>query len=252
MLNYYNRLSTEIYAFDKPIGHSFGDVEYYSHRLSNIDGKILEPAVGTGRILIPLLEKGLNVEGFDISSEMLEVCQRNCEDRQLSTHLFKATMESFRLDEQYAAIIIPTGTFLLLEKREDSLNALKNFHQHLTPGGRLIVDIFIPKKFPVGQVFTRTWELPAGEVVTLEEKLTDVDFLNQVTVSHNRYEKWRNGTLIQTELERFPLRWYGVEEFRLILEALGFEDIVVSSNYEYSKEPGSDTETLTFEAKRKK
>lgn len=65
MLGYYSRLSSEIYDIDKPIGHSFGDIEFYMDRLKSVEGRILEPATGTGRILIPLLEKGFTVDGFD-------------------------------------------------------------------------------------------------------------------------------------------------------------------------------------------
>src|SRR5690625_2474940 len=119
MLGYYNILSAEVYDLDKHIGRSFGDVEFYSDRLASCEGKILEPGVGTGRILIPLLEKGLNVEGFDVSEDMLKICRKNCERRGLNPKLLTAKMESFSLDEKYEAIIIPTGTFLLLHRRED-------------------------------------------------------------------------------------------------------------------------------------
>ena len=54
----YGPLATEVYDLDKPIGHSFGDVEYYTRLLATISGRILEPATGTGRILILLLEAG--------------------------------------------------------------------------------------------------------------------------------------------------------------------------------------------------
>jgi len=81
MLSYYSKLSSEVYDIDKYVGLSFGDVEFYSDRLASCTGNILEPGVGTGRILIPLLEKGLNVDGFDVSNEMLKVCQNNCEKK---------------------------------------------------------------------------------------------------------------------------------------------------------------------------
>lgn len=58
----YHSLSAQVYQLDKPIGCSFGDVEYYQQRLKDVKGKILEPAVGTGRILIPLLQSGFNIE----------------------------------------------------------------------------------------------------------------------------------------------------------------------------------------------
>lgn len=55
-MNSYSKLATEVYDLDKPIGHSFGDVEFYRERLKSCTGRILEPAAGTSRILIPLLE----------------------------------------------------------------------------------------------------------------------------------------------------------------------------------------------------
>ncbi|WP_342536053.1 class I SAM-dependent methyltransferase [Sporosarcina sp. FSL K6-3508] len=248
MLGYYNRLSSEVYDIDKYIGLSFGDVEFYSERLSSCKGSILEPGVGTGRILIPLLEKGLKVDGFDVSEEMLKICRHNCENRGLHPKLFEGKMESFSLDTEYEAIIVPTGTFLLLYKREDSIKAIKNFFNHLSNGGKLILDIFLQTEVTTNEISTRTWESKDGGMITLESKIVEVDHINQYTVSHNRYEKWDSGKLIQTELERFPLRWYGVEEFKMILERIGFEDITISADYKYGQYPTDRTQTITFEA----
>lgn len=252
MLGYYSKLSSEVYDLDKYIGLSFGDVEFYSDRLASCTGNILEPGVGTGRILIPLLEKGLKVDGFDVSEEMLKICRNNCEKRGLKPKLFKGKMESFSLDAEYEAIIIPTGTFLLLHKREDSIKALKNFFSHLSNGGMLIVDIFLQTEVSTNKISTRNWESKSGGMITLEDKIVEVDHVNQYTVSHNRYEKWDNGKLIQTELERFPLRWYGIEEFKMILEQIGFEDIIISADYKYGQYPTDPTQVITFEAIVKK
>ncbi|MEI3606287.1 class I SAM-dependent methyltransferase [Pseudogracilibacillus sp. SE30717A] len=248
MLGYYSKLSSEVYDIDKYVGFSFGDVEFYSDRLASCTGKILEPGVGTGRILIPLLEKGFKIDGFDVSNEMLKICRRNCEKRGLNPKLFEGKMESVLLETEYEAIIVPTGTFLLLHKREDSLNALRNFYNHLSNGGKLIIDIFLQTDLTIGDVSTRTLETQNDEMITLESKIVEVDYINQYTVSHNRYEKWNNGVLTQTELERFPLRWYGIEEFKTILEQIGFEDIVISADYKNREYPTNSSQTITFEA----
>ncbi|WP_010095127.1 class I SAM-dependent methyltransferase [Ornithinibacillus scapharcae] len=248
MLGYYSKLSSEVYDMDKYIGLSFGDVEFYRERLADCQGNILEPGVGTGRILIPLLEAGYQVEGFDVSDEMLKICHRNCEERGLHANLFKGQMESFSLEKEYEAIIVPTGTFLLLHKREESIKALKNFYQYLSIGGRLVIDIFLQTEFTLDRISTRTWETRNGDVITLESKIVEVDYINQYTIAHHRYEKWRNGELVRTELERFPLRWYGVEEFRTILEQLGFKNVVISADYHYEKYPTESSEMITFEA----
>jgi len=233
---------------DKPIGHSFGDVEFYLERLAQVKGPVLEPATGTGRILIPLLEAGLTVDGFDQSSEMLKICQSNCKDRELATELFEADMESFYSNQRYEAIVVATGTFLLIHEREKSLQVLRNFRAHLRDGGRLIVDLLLPTDLTVGKMSTKIWECENGDVITHENKLVEVDMINQFTISHGRYEKWRKGKLIETELERFPLRWYGIEEFRHILEGLGFEDIVISADYSYGTYPQKPEQMITFEA----
>ncbi|MCR6095232.1 class I SAM-dependent methyltransferase [Salipaludibacillus agaradhaerens] len=248
MLGYYNKLSSEVYDMDKYIGRSFGDVEFYSDRLASCKGDILEPGVGTGRILIPLLERGLKVDGFDVSQEMLKICRNNCEKRGLNPKLFEGHMASFSIDTKYEAIVVPTGTFLLLHKREDSIKALKNFYNHLTNGGRIIMDISLQTDLSIDKVSTRTWESRNGDIITLETKVVEVDYINQYTISHNRYEKWANSELIQTELERFPLRWFGIEEFKMLLENMGFDDIVISADYKYGQYPTDSSEMITFEA----
>lgn len=250
MFSYYSKLSSEVYNIDNYIGLSFGDVEFYIDRLAACHGKILEPCVGTGRILIPLLEQGLHVEGFDASEEMLQICRQHCDHKGLFPRLFIDQMQSFSLDTRYEAIIIPTGSFLLLQKREDSIQALKNFYHHLHEGGKILIDLFLQTDFTIGSASTRTWEVDKDHMITLESKMVEVNHIDQYTITHNRYEKWKNGELIQTELERFPLRWYGVEEFRTLLEQIGFKNIVISANYRYGEYPKKSGDVITFEANR--
>ncbi|MEH2243187.1 hypothetical protein [Nostoc sp.] len=63
-LTAYGPLCTEVYEITKPIDRDYPDVRYYIRHLSSIGGRILEAMVGTGRLLIPLLEAGINVEGY--------------------------------------------------------------------------------------------------------------------------------------------------------------------------------------------
>jgi SAM-dependent methyltransferase len=249
-LSSYGKLATEVYDITKPIGHSFGDVEFYLQRLRSCTGRVPEPAVGTGHMMIPLLEAGIDVEGLDNSPEMLAVCRARCAERGFQPVLHERDMRSLSLPERYEAIIIPAGSFLLIERREESLGALKRFREHLVPGGRLILDLELQTDFSVGTVSTGSVETPQGETITMESIVVEVNFLEQYSVSHLRYEKWRDGELLQTEMQRFPLRWYGFEEFELVLESLGFSEVVVSADYEYGERPTSAEQTFTFEARR--
>lgn len=248
---YRSELAAEVYDIGVPVvGHAFGDADFYLERLKGCRGRILEPAVGNGRILIPLLEDGLAVDGLDSSPEMLERCRRNCSERGFDPVLHEGEMQSFSLPERYEAIIIPAGSFLLLEDRRDSLEALRRFREHLVPGGRLILDLELRTDFRVGDVSTRTFTTPEGDLITLESKLFEVNRLEQYAVVFLKYEKWRDSKLVEAELNRFPIRWYGAEEFKLVLEKEGFSDIIVSADYEHGKAPTSADQTFTFEARR--
>ncbi|WP_142382886.1 hypothetical protein [Bacillus sp. V33-4] len=102
--------------------------------------------------------------------------------------------------------------------------------------------------FEIGKLRTTTIDCPNGDTITMEEKLVEVDFFNQYKVSYLKYEKWRDGRLIQTELQRFALRWYGIEEFRLILESIGFSKVSVIADFESEKEPNNACKSFLFNA----
>ncbi|USG64701.1 class I SAM-dependent methyltransferase [Brevibacillus ruminantium] len=248
MFSSYSELATEVYDLDKPVGHSFGDIEYYMQRLSGCKGRILEAAVGSGRMLIPLLQAGFLVDGVDNSPEMLASCRNRCAERGLQPSLYEGELQGFSLPNKYDAIIIPTGSFLLLEQRKDSIAALQCFYQHLGEGGRVILDVFLPSDFTTGSVTTKTWTTPDQHVITMESKQVEVNLLDQYTVTYLKYEKWKNGQLVKTELQRFPLRWYGIEEFTLLLQSIGFSDITVSAGYQYLNPPSDANQVFTFEA----
>src|SRR5690554_7181724 len=107
MQNRYGKLASWVYHLDKPIGHSFGDLEYYRQRLSGCDGAVLEPAVGNGRIFVPLLEAGLDIEGFDASQDMIEYCRQECLERRLPVPLTCQRFDDFHYERRFAAIIMP-------------------------------------------------------------------------------------------------------------------------------------------------
>lgn len=243
----YGLLCTEVYDLDKPIGHSFGDVEYYAQQLAGVTGRILEPAAGTGRILIPLLEAGLNVEGIDTSAEMLAVCRQNCVDRGLDPVLRQADMTSHSEAGAFDAIILPADSIALLDGRAETQRALASFQESLAPGGRLIVDVDAPRMV-TSQNQASLW--PSGpDLLTLQVMRTDYDPVANQSTSYLRYEKWRDGTLIATELQRFRLQHWSLAEFTGLLAEAGFTGITTTADYTAAA-PSAASDTWTFHATR--
>jgi SAM-dependent methyltransferase len=246
--NRYGALCTEVYDLDKPPG-SLGDVGYYLDRLAAVRGPVLEAACGTGRLLIPLLEAGFEVEGFDASADMLAACRRRCAGRGLSPSLAQARFQDFAYDQRFAAVLVPVGTFTLIDDFAEALAVLRRFFDHLVPGGRLMIDIM-----PLGYLVNerpdiRTWTAANGDLLRIEGRAVEIDVLRQRRVTHDRYERWRDGRLVESELEVMAFRLWGLKEFELLLAAAGFEAVTLGADYEAGP-PRRSSRILNYEARR--
>lgn len=244
--NRYGSLCAEIYDLDKPPGSLF-DIAYYQSRLRDLGGPILEAAVGTGRLLVPLLEAGLNVEGFDHSPEMLAVCQANLDQRNLSVRLTQARFEDFHYDHDFGAIIVPASSFVLIGDFDVALAVLKRFRQHLRPGGLLLIDL-PPMSFFEVKAQPRRWTAENGDQLTMVSAMESTDPIGQTRVNQDRYERWRGRKLVETEIELFAYRVWGLKEFELTLQAAGFVDVEVCSNYRPGRTPRASDSILNFSA----
>ncbi|WFR63911.1 class I SAM-dependent methyltransferase [Paenibacillus amylolyticus] len=251
--SYYGPLCTAVYDLTKPPGHSLGgDIEFYSQHLQGCKGRILEVMSGSGRMLIPLLEAGLKVDGLDYSTNMIDSCRSRCTERGLPMpELFVANLEKLDLPYRYETIIIPGGSLLLIQDREASIDALRSLYQHLQPGGRLVFDLFLPDVTQPSSVETSTVPLPDGDTITVEVKTMEVNLLHQYKVSLIRYEQWHQGQLVATEMQQLTLRWYGIEELRLILEHIGFSDIKVYADFNPDQPPTHPNQKFAYEATRR-
>ncbi|RAP74208.1 class I SAM-dependent methyltransferase [Paenibacillus montanisoli] len=247
----YGKLCNEVYDFTKPVGHSIGgDLEFYLERLRTCRGRILEPMTGSGRFLVPLLEAGHVVDGVDASPYMLDACRKRLEERNLKADLYQMKLQELELPHRYDAIIVPTGSFLLIEKRSESIDVLKRFYSLLAPGGRVIIDLEMPHSptFNFEQEWKSSYELPNGDTITHQGRTVEADLFDQYHVILSRYDKWRDGQLIQSEPERFAMRWYGVEEFRYVLQDIGFTEVIISADYVHGVMPTNSKQMFTYEA----
>lgn len=224
----YGKLCTEFYDADKKLANADGgELQLYQELFSKEDS-ILEPMCGSGRLLIPLLQLGYDVEGFDDSTHMLESCKQRAKKIGLNPILYQNTIGNFSTNKQYQGVIIPLGSFQLLYPREKSCGGLEKFHRWLTPGGKLVMDLFIPWEamYEHGEVeiSTRDVKLQAGGSIRLNNH-TITNKLEQHSLSKTRYTKYANEKAIAEEDEQMDILWYYPYEMELMLKKHGFKHI---------------------------
>lgn len=200
---------------------------FYKAQLRGVQGAVLECACGTGLFLLPLLAGGHDIYGFDISESMLATLKRKAAaqgvadiERRISVQRF----ESFTYDHRFDAIIIPTNTFLMLTTQAAQISTLRTIYAHLTPGGRLLLDLRLAGMWelvnspPEQQGRWYTWTQPDTGLPIRQRIVGRLDFNQQLTLDHCFIE-------YEGEVEDFPMhgRWIFKEEFQLLLRLAGFE-----------------------------
>ncbi len=126
-------------------------------------GSVFELGIGTGRVAIPLAKRGLRVAGMDSSPAMLEKLKQKKSGEQVTVEV--GDFASFETDEKYDVVYIIFNTLFALHSQEEQVNCFKCVEKILKPGGKFIVEAFVPdpSRFPGGQT-VRTVDLKEDNV----------------------------------------------------------------------------------------
>ncbi|WP_252700692.1 class I SAM-dependent methyltransferase [Natronosalvus vescus] len=140
-------------------GATGGDLPFYRDLAleAEAEGPVLEVGCGTGRIYLELLETGIDADGIDVSSGMLEVLREKAAERGLEPSVREANVTMFDPERSYALVIVPFRAFLHLLETDEQLAALDRIYEALAPDGRLVLNIFTPNFAVICERYG-TWE----------------------------------------------------------------------------------------------
>jgi hypothetical protein len=215
-------------------------------------------------VLLPLLYAGIDIDGCDISGDMLHYCQKKVAEAGFTPHLYSQPMHAFDLPRRYKMIYI-CNSFGLAGSRTKDLETLHRCYAHLEDGGALLVNIqaeytsaeswelWLNEK---RHTFPQPWpeESPSRIAADGSEHISrfryvDVDPLEQSFTRQVRLEKRLSGTLVASEEYTLRGNMYLKNELLLMLRVAGFHDITVRGDY--TDEPAtSDHDELIFTAIR--
>lgn len=241
--NYYGSLCTELYE----ILHEKAPEDELDFYVSYAEKgmKILEPLCGSGRFLVPFLERGFDICGIDLSEEML----MKLKEKASNARVRQADLSEYSSEEKYDYIFISSGSVSLftdIELCKKILGMLKNM---LAPEGKLVfavdtvANVCQDDKDYREDVAVKTKE---GYTLVLKTK-NHYDAKSQTQYSPGLYELYDGETLIQSELMDFQTHLYKFGEMEQYLTELGF--IKIKTYASFSKKPasGDGDEIFLFE-----
>lgn len=249
-LDKYRKLCTEAYDLSKPEAHE-NTLAFYLARFADASEPVLEPMCGTGRYLIPFLERGIDIDGVDASPHMLQMCRDNARRRGVTPTLYEQLLVEMSLSRRYGYVMIPHGSFGFFTDRKVAQSTLARLHDHMLPRGRLVLDVEKPRaaRNSPGSWKGRWRTRSDGAQLVWSGFAAPFDAAERIERSLTRYELFVDGRLVDTELEEYTIRFYEPDDFRQLLESAGFVDIRASRPYS-DEEPREEDAEIIFECSR--
>jgi SAM-dependent methyltransferase len=225
------------------------EVDYYADAIGRFGEPALDLGCGTGRLLVPLLDRGLAVDGVDVSADMVAHAREAASAAGHTPALTVQALHELDLPRRYRTIFM-CGVLGIGGDRTRDREALRRIHDHLEPDGALVMW----HEFPYAGLDEHGWArwLPTGRsgiptpwpAIGDRRRTTDGDEIELRTrlvehdpiLSRHTYETqarlWRNGTVVSEETRSLHENLYLAPELLLLLDLAGFRDVRMEAAYE--------------------
>lgn len=242
--NYYGSLCTEVYE----ILHEKAPQDELDFYLSYAKKgeKILEALCGSGRFLIPFMQRGFHIVGIDWSAEMLSKLKQKAPDAQV----VQADLTAYSTQEQYDYIFIASGSVSLFTDIELCIKILEKLKGMLTPNGKLVFAVeTAADKCPDDDVYKTVALVKTAEGNTLLYKSKNYyDAQSQTQFSPGLYALYnRENTLLQSETMDFQTHLYTFGEMEGYLQKIGFGNVKTYASFSKDLAVDDRCEMFLFE-----
>ena len=243
------------------------EVDYLRAAIEQHGQPALDLGCGNGRLLLPLLQAGLDVDGADISADMVDYAREAAVRAGFAPNLMAQPMHELDMPRRYRTIF-SVGAFALGGNRLNEREALRRAYRQLVPGGVLLINLELPYAglseeqwalwLPGHRqgVLPRAWpetgdrrRTADGDEIELITRTAELDPLEQRLTFEMRARRWRDDQLVEEESGRVLISLYFAQEVLQLLREVGFEELRVESGYTGRPATPEDSEVM-FVARR--
>ena len=197
-----------------------------------IGGPVLDLGCGTGRITIPLAQRGIDITGVDLLPRMLARARTKAGD--LPIRWVQADARTLDLDTQFG-VIFESGALPHMLTLDDQEAMLARVREHLLPSGAFALCVDMPRAALVSDSGLRDWYSYAnadGQTVHVSGTY-EYDPVKQISVE-TAHRRWRDGRG-QEIVTRTPLahRLFFPQEIEMLLHYNGFRDVESYGSFDF-------------------
>ncbi len=177
-------------------------------------GAALELAIGTGRVAIPLAQRGVHVEGLDLSSSMIEQLRRKPGSDLIDALV--GDMTTMRLGRSFALVYLVFNTIANVTSQEGQVAVFETASAHLHRGGCFVIEVGVPdlQRLPRGDRFR------PFNVTDTHLGIDEYDVVTQGLVSHHYRQRENRSAL---SLRSIPFRYVWPSELDLMARIAGLK-----------------------------
>jgi SAM-dependent methyltransferase len=198
--------------YDRWAAHMSEDVPFYVELAREADGPVVELAVGSGRVAIPVAhETGRPVLGIDTSPAMLAVARERARIRGAELELREADIRDLELEEAAALVYCPFRSLLHLPTWRDRRRTFERVAAALRPKGRFAWNAFVFDPILAAELHERERIRESG----IRERVRYVATDARIDV-----EAWEGD---EPEPRRLSLWWIARSEWEGLIDAAGLE-----------------------------
>lgn len=212
-------------------------------------GGVVDIACGTGAVLLYLAERGIEIDGTDLSEEMCKVAASKAAAKNLDLNIFPADMTKFNSGRKYSLAIIARSGFMHLPSSELQKEALMNIKEQLLPGGILTFNTFDPWPIFQAEQMNSTPDDYSFRLEYVNSNGNKEKIYNAISYNpylQHMYGNWKfveydqEGNVIGERIRPLLMRQTYRSEIFLLAELCGFEVLDIYRGYLGDKEDLSD------------
>ncbi len=220
-----------------------GDTSNWEDRFFFLDviKKYGQPALDIGcaggRLLLDYLSQGIDIDGVDVSPEMITICKQNAEKKSLKPNLYVQSMTELNLPRKYKTILVPSSSFQLLLKPEQPAQAMRCIYDHLESGGVFATPFMAlwGEGAPLEGEFTSEATRPEDGATVRRTGWYRYNPETQTEDTRDTWEIIKDGQVLESEVhEQAPAtRTFSREQAIALFEEAGFKDIQLFSGFTF-------------------